>query len=555
MFSVQGWSVSSTQLKLQSSHLVKSEVLASSTPPQSGKDSKRKIAKLQSGVIVTGDNLTDLWEKHICKAPGTYVPDTEKGVDNPFVQQSFLAAPKAQDDVNGKGHECQAIAYPKTSTKREGSAKFGNKREKKMRLKSPEATKVPLGSQSSPSHGLGHVDLTEMFKAPILHEALSPSGMSKLTPLQNSMRRKLISARFRHINELLYTTPSSSSAKMFRTNPSFFDEYHEGFQQQVEAWPENPVLAFVSWVLNRSGYTSKPEFGQPRSQRASFKKGTIRSITSSSDVQPSLITCDSKYAANIDPLPRNRRSGFCTIADLGCGSAFFARTLTPKLESLRLKIHSFDLCASNPLITCADISKISLPDSSIDVAISCLALMGTNWLDFVEEAYRLLRWRGEYWIAEVASRFVAKDRATGIGTRHRGKKKGWAARSMGKPDKKQNAEEDKREDGDSLLAEVDGDLYEGQTSKVDARHSLESFITVLRSRGFELAEEAEVRNKMFVQMRFIKGVTPTRGKAAPQLQQPGNQPRRFLETLRSSEQLVSLEDESSVLKPCVYKQR
>lgn len=69
-------------------------------------------------------------------------------------------------------------------------------------------------------------------------------------------------------------------------------------------------------------------------------------------------------------------------------------------------MHSFDLKQANERITVADIRNVPLPDNSCTIVIFCLALMGTNFLDFIEEAYRILAPRGELWIAEIKSRFA-----------------------------------------------------------------------------------------------------------------------------------------------------
>ena len=44
----------------------------------------------------------------------------------------------------------------------------------------------------------------------------------------------------------------------------------------------------------------------------------------------------------------------------------------------------------------------------MDAVVFCLALMGTDYGSFLEEAHRVLRVEGHLWIAEVRSRF-AKD--------------------------------------------------------------------------------------------------------------------------------------------------
>ncbi|KAK4510269.1 uncharacterized protein ATC70_004699 [Mucor velutinosus] len=168
-----------------------------------------------------------------------------------------------------------------------------------------------------------------------------------LTPLQRKMKEKLSGARFRWLNEQLYTTPGKHSFSLFQEKPELFDEYHEGFRHQVESWPVNPVDVIIS-------------------QLKKLPKDTV-------------------------------------IADLGCGDAMIAQSLTKQ------KVLSFDLIAKNDLVTACDITKLPLEANSVDVAVFSLSLMGTNYLDFLKEAHRVLKVGGELKIAEVVSRFSDLD--------------------------------------------------------------------------------------------------------------------------------------------------
>ncbi|KAI8337348.1 methyltransferase-domain-containing protein [Choanephora cucurbitarum] len=168
-----------------------------------------------------------------------------------------------------------------------------------------------------------------------------------LTPLQRKMKEKLSGARFRWLNEQLYTTPGNKSFSLFQEKPELFDEYHEGFRHQVESWPVNPVDIIIE-------------------QLKSMPKNTV-------------------------------------IADLGCGDAMIAQSLK------KHNVLSFDLIAKNELVTACDISKLPLEPGSVDVAVFSLSLMGTNYLDFLKEAHRVLKVGGELKIAEVVSRFSDLD--------------------------------------------------------------------------------------------------------------------------------------------------
>jgi ubiquinone/menaquinone biosynthesis C-methylase UbiE len=56
----------------------------------------------------------------------------------------------------------------------------------------------------------------------------------------------------------------------------------------------------------------------------------------------------------------------------------------------------------------SDISNIDLADKSVDACIFCLALMGTNYIEFLIEASRILKVGGRLIITEVLSRITFK---------------------------------------------------------------------------------------------------------------------------------------------------
>lgn len=327
---------------------------------------------------------------------------------------------------------------------------------------------------------------------------VADSSASTLTPLQLKMRQKLTSARFRHINETLYTTPSQNSLSLFRSQPSMYADYHAGFRQQVSVWPSNPVDTFIALLKSRSA--------------TPFSKGHSRKLNASSP----------------QPLPRCQDSGICTVADLGCGDAKIAATFNhhKDVKKLKIKVLSYDLQASTTDVEVADIAHLPLSPESVDVVIFCLALMGTNFLDFVDEAFRVLKWRGEMWVAEIKSRFVRKN--SSLGGICRGKGKGKAAT------------ENQHEDED----EGEGILAEGETKRDDAAYKL--FVDALSKRGFVLRGNVDDGNKMFVRMEFVKQRVAEIAEAGDRF---GKKKRsRFID---DGEELK----EGGILKPCVYKLR
>ncbi|XP_033001597.1 ribosomal RNA-processing protein 8 [Lacerta agilis] len=160
--------------------------------------------------------------------------------------------------------------------------------------------------------------------------------------LRLRMEERLESARFRFINQQLYTSSSQQAVQLFQDDPEALVVYHRGFARQVAQWPENPVQHFVRYLRQRPA---------------------------------SLV-----------------------VADFGCGDCMLAR-------SVRNKVHCFDLVALDPRIIVCDMAQVPLDDESVDVAVFCLALMGTNLQEILEEANRVLRVGGTLLVAEVASRF------------------------------------------------------------------------------------------------------------------------------------------------------
>ena len=311
------------------------------------------------------------------------------------------------------------------------------------------------------------------------------------------MRQKLISARFRHLNQTLYTEPSAKAQALFNQNPEMFEDYHAGFRQQVSVWPENPVDKFIAAIRERGKINA--------ALHGKANKRNPNKIQPPKDIGRAL--------------PRTH--GTAIIADLGCGDARLAQTLAESgdVKALNLKIHSYDLHEKPPYIVKADIANLPLQDGSVDVAIFCLALMGTNWISFIEEAYRILHWKGELWIAEIKSRFgrVSNPREKKVVDHSVGKRQKKlieAARKKSGADKK-DKEAAAQEEEEDLAVEVDGVASGKQETDVSA------FVEVLRKRGFVLdapdpsreRDAVDLRNKMFVRMSFVKAAAPV--KAAP----------------------------------------
>lgn len=525
MFAVKGWSVDATSLKPQTQ-------VFRPTKTQDGEEKKGKKRKRKHGEEVKQvsnakpDDVGRLWEQHM------------EGNDLSKAQKSRLRK-KQKLDQTGVHHKGKDDAREHEGRQDNGTgddtARRAKDKKSKKEAKREQREKENGEKPGEPKKHDWKVDAEETAAA-TAQDLVPVAQPAKLTPMQSAMRQKLVSARFRHLNQTLYTAPSKDAQQLFDQDPAMFEDYHAGFRQQVSVWPENPVDKFLIEIRRR---------GKMKHGKAAHDKKRKPNAQ-----QPTAGLSDTDAA-----LPRT--DGISVIADLGCGDARLGRTLTDSgdTKSLRLKMHSFDLHSPSPFVTKADISALPLPDKSVDVAIFCLALMGTNWISFIEEAHRILRWKGELWVAEIKSRFGRVSKSGKPVEHSVGGKRRQAAISKAKEAKQREQEEENEQE--ALQTEVDGVVTHQPETDVQA------FVDVLKRRGFMLKPPSErhvdLRNKMFVKMEFVKALTPTKGRGVPKEEDvkappPKGKPKlKFIPNVDEGE--PSTEDEATVLKPCLYKLR
>lgn len=65
------------------------------------------------------------------------------------------------------------------------------------------------------------------------------------TLFQSTAHKKLQAAKFRYLNEMLYTNTGKNALKYFQQNGDEFQDYHTGYQLQVSKWPLNPVDVII----------------------------------------------------------------------------------------------------------------------------------------------------------------------------------------------------------------------------------------------------------------------------------------------------------------------
>lgn len=152
--------------------------------------------------------------------------------------------------------------------------------------------------------------------------------------LVDKLEERLSGGKFRLLNEKLYSEKSLTKREA--------ESYHKYYESQVKKWPKDPrqVLSAIVGAENAAG----------------------------------------------------------KIADIGCGSAFFAKTFQD--------VASYDKYPMGPKVIEAELESIPAPDHTFDAAIHCLSLM-TSYIGRVAvETNRILAQDGMWYILEVRSRII-----------------------------------------------------------------------------------------------------------------------------------------------------
>jgi superfamily II DNA or RNA helicase len=148
---------------------------------------------------------------------------------------------------------------------------------------------------------------------------------------------------FSKMNNRWYASDSTKTHDRLANNPEEWAHYHTLYRQLRETWPVVPFKEEINWLLARDGYV---------------------------------------------------------VGDFGCGEAFIAAEAGSKHT-----VHSFDHVAIDKRVIACDIAHVPLEDESLDVAIFCLSMMGSNFTDYIREAHRCLVLDGHLHLWEAAGYF------------------------------------------------------------------------------------------------------------------------------------------------------
>ena len=141
---------------------------------------------------------------------------------------------------------------------------------------------------------------------------------------------------FSEMNKSWSTTRSENTFKRLKNNEKEWFYYHDMYKKRREDWDEIPYIEISKKIKER------PEW---------------------------------------------------IVADMGCGENLLSKEVTNK-------VHAFDYVAIDKDVIACDMSSIPLQGNEIDAIVFCLSLMGSNYLDYIKEAFRVVKPYGNIFICE-----------------------------------------------------------------------------------------------------------------------------------------------------------
>ncbi|XP_069861360.1 ribosomal RNA-processing protein 8 [Dipodomys merriami] len=297
-----------------------------SLPPSDSEDLEVERKKCYKQTLFDNDYAEEKRKKKCQKQAPSNLTQPLHNVDQSGLK---VLEKNATDDPPKASPGLTSPTAPHTLSRKQWRNRQKNKRKHKNKFR-------PL-QPSGQAPAEASTEETEVLPAP-----RPDSQEARAEALRARMTQRLDGARFRYLNEQLYSGPSSAAQRLFQEDPEAFLLYHRGFQNQVKKWPLQPV---------------------------------------------------DRIAKDL-----RQRPASLVVADFGCGDCRLA-------SSVRNPVHCFDLASLDPRVTVCDMAQVPLEDESVDVAVFCLSLMGTNIRDFLEEANRVLKPGGLLKVAEVSSRF------------------------------------------------------------------------------------------------------------------------------------------------------
>lgn len=204
---------------------------------------------------------------------------------------------------------------------------------------------VPEGNLRTPAQAQQDImGWLERLEGGVVEEIVRPVIKIPLSGEPSEVQRRMRAyGDFSRMNNRWYASASDTTHARLASNPEEWGHYHTMYRELRQTWPVVPFKEEIRWLERREGMV---------------------------------------------------------VGDFGCGEALIAKGVSEKHQ-----VHSFDHVAINESVVACDIASVPLEEETLDLAIFCLSLMGSNVTDYVREAHRCLRLDGHLHIWEPANYF------------------------------------------------------------------------------------------------------------------------------------------------------
>lgn len=215
-FETSGWALPKNIASEKKEVISKKDKLAQSKLPKEGKLS-READQIQAQMASLNDQTTVTAEPPKAKKPRVRNKKRALEEESPVVEEK-IEKPVEANKKQKKNKPVEKQPEPVVGNKK-------NQQKKKLQqlLSKKDNTnnvnKIEKKTEKRPSVP------TEVVKAKPQQKVVEDDG---LTPLQRKMKEKLSGARFRWLNEQLYTTPGQHSFSLFQEKPELFDQVRAG---------------------------------------------------------------------------------------------------------------------------------------------------------------------------------------------------------------------------------------------------------------------------------------------------------------------------------------
>lgn len=184
-----------------------------------------------------------------------------------------------------------------------------------------------------------------------LQKETTEDFFQKVIERSKRQRTKPALSEFSKMNKDWSGKNSSEMFKRIQENPEYWQEYHKEYSRIREDWEEIPFVEFSKLL------SEVPEW---------------------------------------------------IVGDFGCGTNELVKRVTNTVYGIDMFIEKNNHITNLIKVNC-DMSNVPLKERTLDVAIFSLSLMGTNYVQYIKEAARLLKPLGHIWIAEPISKWQDKE--------------------------------------------------------------------------------------------------------------------------------------------------